>query len=160
MRMISLEDLKKIFLLQNLSETALEKILPITTHHEFKNGKAIFKAGDKADIFYMLKRGKVLLEVDISDMISLSLGSVKTGSSFGWSALTQDSKYTSHATCTEPCEVLSVSGIEFLDLLNNDHTIGYHIMEGVTKIIRKRLERRTAQFLMVMAKHPDIEKLL
>ena len=105
-------------------------------------------------------RGKVLLEVDISELIGISLGAVKTGFSFGWSALMPDSVYTSPAICSETCEIFSVPGNDFLNLINNDHTIGYYIMEGVSRIIRGRLKRRTDQFLMVMKKHPDIQKLL
>jgi len=158
--MVSIEDLKKIFLLNKLSDKDLEQILPITSLHKFREEEVVFKEGDKADTFYMLRRGKILLEVDISEIISMSLGSVKTGLSFGWSALMNDSSYTSHAICSEPCEVIAVSGEEFLTLLRKDHTVGYHVMEGVARIIGDRLERRTSQFLMVMKKHPDIQKLL
>ncbi len=158
--MVSIEDLKKIFLLQKLSNKDLEKILPITSLHELKENEVVFKEGDKADTFYMLKRGKVLLEVDISEFISMSLGAVKTGFSFGWSSLMPDSVYTSNGICAEPCEVIAVSGKEFLTHLRKDHAVGYHVMEGVARIIRDRLERRTSQFLMVMKKHPDIQKLL
>ena len=38
--------------------------------------------------------------------------------------------------------------------------MGYIIMEGVVKILKNRLERRTGQYLKVMSKHPDIQKLL
>ena len=158
--MVSSHDLKKINLLQNLSDEALEKILSITKHREFKDGEIIFKQGDPADALYLLKRGKVLLEVDISEIVSISLGSVKTGFSFGWSALMGGSNYTSHAICSEPCEVLTVPGKELQDLLEQDHTVGYHIMMGLAQIISSRLERRTDQFLKVMAKHPDIQKFL
>jgi CRP-like cAMP-binding protein len=158
--MVSIEDLKKIFLFKKLSDKDLEQILPITRLHEFKEEEVVFKEGDKADTFYILKRGKVLLEVDISEVISISLGAVKTGFSFGWSALMTDSVYTSSAICSETCEIFSMPGNDFLNLLNNDHTIGYYIMEGVSRIIRGRLKRRTDQFLMVISKHPDIQKLL
>ena len=158
--MVTLDDLKKIEILQELSDEALGKILPIVTRREFKDGETLFYEGEAADIFYMLKRGKVLLEVDISEIISLSLGAVKSGLSFGWSALTNNSKYTSHAICSEHCEVITVSGKELQDLLNQDHSAGYHIMMGLAQIIGRRLARRTDQFLKVMSKHPDIQKLL
>ena len=158
--MVTIEDFKKIDLLQHLSDDALQKILPLAKRLELNHGDVIFKEGEKADTFFLLKRGKVLLEVDISDIISISLGSVKPGFSFGWSALISDSTYTSGAICSEPCEVLTVPGNEFQDLLKQDHTVGYHIMMGLAQIIISRLARRTDQFLKVMAKHPDIQKVL
>jgi CRP-like cAMP-binding protein len=128
--------------------------------HQFKDREVVFEEGERADNFYMLKRGKILLEVEISEAIIISLGSIKSGYSFGWSALIPVSSYTSYAVCTEPCDVLSVPGNSFLSLLHQDHTMGYILMENVVKILKNRLERRTGQFLKVMSKHPDIQKLL
>jgi CRP/FNR family cyclic AMP-dependent transcriptional regulator len=56
--------------------------------------------------------------------------------------------------------VLAIPGKKFLDLLREDHTMGLRVMEFSAKILKNRLERRTAQFLKVMSKHPDIQKLL
>jgi CRP-like cAMP-binding protein len=158
--MVSLEDLKSIYLVQNLPDESLEKMLPLISRHEFTEREVIFEEGEKADNFYMLKRGKLLLEVEITEMMIISLGSIKSGYSFGWSALLPDSNYTSYAICSEPCEILSIHGDKFLELLNVDHTMGYQVMTGVVKILKMRLERRTGQFLKVMSKHPDIQKLL
>ena len=158
--MVSLEDLKKIYLLQNLTDEMIEKMLPITELSHFEEREVIFEEGQNAENFYMLKRGKILLEVEVSGMIIISLGSIKSGYSFGWSALLPDSNYTSYAVTSEPCEVLVISGNKFINFLNEDHTMGYLVMSDVFKILKNRLERRTGQFLKVMSKHPDIQKLL
>ncbi len=158
--MASIEDLKKIYVLQNLTDKMLERVLPMTHLLQFKEREVIFEEGEKADNFYMLKRGKILLEVEISETMIISLGSIKSGYSFGWSALLSGSSYTSYAVCTEPCEVLAVPGKKFIDLLNEDHTMGYGVMEFTAKILKNRLERRTGQFVKVMSKHPDIQRLL
>lgn len=158
--MVTIEDLRNIYLLQNLSDEMLGRMLPMVHAYQFKEREVIFEEGERADNFYMLKRGKILLEVEISEAIIISLGSIKSGYSFGWSALIPGSSYTSYAVCTEPCDVLSVPGNSFLGLLHQDHTMGYILMESVVKILKNRLERRTGQFLKVMSKHPDIQKLL
>ena len=158
--MVSLEDLRKIYLLQNLSDAMLERILPLVKEHHFNERDVVFNEGQKAEKFYMLKQGKLLLEVEVSEMIIISLGSIKSGYSFGWSALIPGSSHTSYAVCSEPCECYSVNGSSFLGVLQQDHTMGYILVEGVVKILKNRLERRTDQFLKVMAKHPDIQKLL
>ena len=160
--MVTVEDLKGINLLGGLTDQMLEKIPPITELHQFKEREVIFEEGAKADTFYLLKRGKILLQVELTEMIIISLGSIKSGYSFGWSALLpgSGSSYTSYAVCAEPCEVLTMPGDRFLDLLNNDHTMGYRVMDAMAKILKNRLERRTEQFLKVMSKHPDIQKLL
>ena len=158
--MVSMEDIKAISLVANLTDQIREKMRPITELRQFKEREVIYEEGERAENFYMLKRGKILLEVEVSKQIIISLGSIKSGYSLGWSALIPDSKHTSYAVCTEPCDVLMIPGRKFLDLLNEDHSMGFVFMEGVMKILKNRLDRRTGQFLKVMTKHPDIQKLL
>jgi len=158
--MVSMEDIKKIYLMDDLKDQMLERICPITEQRHYKEREVIFEEGDKAENFYMLKRGKILLEVEVSQMIIISLGSIKSGYSFGWSALIPGSNHTSYAICTEPSEVLYAPGDQFVSLLHEDYTMGFIIMEAVMKILKGRLNRRTGQFLKVMTKHPDIQKLL
>ena len=157
--MISFEDLKRIYLLENLNDSMLGKMLPFIQLHLFGERAVIFKEGQKAEDFYMLLKGKMLLEVEVSETINISVGSVKPGYSFGWSALFPGSSYTSYAVCVEPCEVFSIPGDRFLNLFEGDHTMGYRVMEGIVNIFKHRFERRTTQFLDAMRAHPDIQKL-
>lgn len=158
--MVTKDDLKGIYLLDRLTDEMLELIPPIATLHQFEEGDVIYEEGDPANDFLMLKRGKILLQVELAEMIIISLGSIKTGYSFGWSALLPGSTYTSYAICSEPCEVISLPGRGFLKILNDDHTMGYRVMDATMRVLKNRLERRTGQFLKVMSKHPDIQKLL
>lgn len=158
--MVPIEALRGIYILENLTDEMLEKIRPLIEPLQFKEREVVFEEGQKAENFFILKRGKILLEVEISEMIIISLGSIKSGYSFGWSALLSGPSHTSYAVCTEPCEVLATPGRKFLELLHEDDAMGSRVMEFVAKILKNRLERRTEQFLKVMSKHPDIQKLL
>ena len=159
--MISIEDLKRIIFLQRLTNRMLEKLTPHVQLRHFEERDVIFEEGERANAFYMLKRGKILLEVDLAKDVIISLGTVKTGFSFGWSALLEaESSYTSYAVCVEPCEIYSIPGYKFREILDQDHHMGYLVTQGVVRIMKNRLERRTGQFLKVMSKHPDIQKLL
>ena len=92
--MVSIEDLRKMYWLSNLSNRMLEKITPHVELSHYQERDLIFEEGDRAEYFYMVKRGKILLEVELSKDIIISLGSVKTGFSLGWSALLKKSNYT------------------------------------------------------------------
>ncbi len=158
--MFSTEELKGIYLLADLNEQMLEKFLPFFQSLQFNEGDIIFEEGEKAENFYCLKRGKILLEVEISETITISLGSIKPGYSFGWSALLPGSFHTTYAVCAEPYEVLAIPEDKFLDLLEGDRDMGYRVMKFVSMTLKGRLEKRTGQFLKVMSKHPDIQRLL
>jgi CRP-like cAMP-binding protein len=157
--MVSREDLKRILVLRYLSDEMLDKIIPIVDILYFDEREVIFKEGDKGIRFYLLKRGKVVLEKRISDKLSFSAGSVKPGYSFGWSAMLEEGEYTLNAIAAEPCEVFSVSGEKIKKLLNEDHSMGYILNQGLLRVLKKRLDHRTEQFIRVLTQHPDIKSL-
>ena len=157
--MVSFEDLKRVYLFENLPDSMLGKMLPFIQLHLFGERAVIFKEGQEAEDFYILLKGKMLLEVEVSETINISVGSIKPGYSFGWSALFPGSSYTSCAICVEPCEVISIPGDRFLDLLEGDTAMGYRVMAGIVNIFKSRFDRRTTQFLDAIRAHPDIQKL-
>ena len=157
--MVSFEDLKKISILGNLTDQMLEKMQSMAQLHLFGDRAVVFREGQEAEYFFTLLKGKLLLEVEASETIMISLGAVKPGYSFGWAALLPESAYTSYAICVEPCEVVAVPGDKFLHILEEDHNIGYRVMENVVEILKRRLDRRTGQFLEAIKNHPDIQKL-
>ena len=106
--MIAFDDLRKILVLENMSNGMMGKMVPLLQMRVFSERDIVFQQGDDADLFYMLKEGKVLLEVDASESISVSLGAMKAGFSFGWSSLFPGSTYTSTAVCVEPSEVIAI----------------------------------------------------
>ncbi|KPK31465.1 MAG: hypothetical protein AMK69_00295 [Nitrospira bacterium SG8_3] len=158
--MVSIEDLRRVMLLQDLTGPMLEKLLPMVQAEAFGEREIIYEAGNAADHFYSLKRGKVLLEAEVAPPIIISLGAIKPGYSFGWSALLPSASHTSYAVSAEPSEIFVMPGARFLALLDQDHTMGYLVMQKMGRILENRLERRTAQFLNVITRHPEIATLL
>lgn len=153
--MASVSELKQIYLLQNLESQMLESLVPLAQKKQYEEKDIIFEEGQAAENFFMLLSGKVLLKVDISAAITISLGAVKPGYSFGWSSLL-GLEYTSQAACAEPCEVLVLKGTAFKEVLDRDHTMGYQVMEGVVRILENRLKRRTEQFIKTLRKQMEI----
>jgi len=158
--MVTIKDLKAIVILGFLTDDMIDKILPITESLKFDEGEVVFREGESAEIFYMVRRGKILLEQRISEKITISMGTVKPGYAFGWSAMLGGTTYTSDAVCAERSDIFSINGIELTRLLDKDHSMGYMMTQRVLRIIKKRLEIRTEQFLRAIKDHPDIQHLV
>ena len=158
--MVSTEDLRGLALFEDLTDQMLEEVLPMVKAEYYAERQMVYEPGDAANHFYSLKRGKVLLEAELAPTFILSVGAIKPGYSFGWSALLPSASHTSYAVCAELSEIFVLPRHEFMALLNRDHTMGYLCMQKATKILENRLERRTAQFLKVISKHPEIGLLL
>jgi len=156
----SIEQLKRIRLYEDLTDGMLEQLLPLAQEQAFAEREIIYEPGSEANHFYSLSTGKVLLQTELASALIISLGAIKQGYSFGWSSLLPGPAHTSLAVCMEPCEVLVMPGDKFKALLDQDHTMGFLIMQKAATILENRLERRTTQFVKSIAKHPDIATLL
>jgi CRP-like cAMP-binding protein len=157
--MVSKEELKQIAILSYLTDEMLDKMLPIIDVLRFDEQEIIFREGDFADRFFMVKRGKVLLELRVSDKATVSVGSVKPGFSFGWSAMLDSGAYTTDAVCAEATELYSARREKILNLFNNDHSMGYVMTQRLIRIMKKRLDIRTEQFIRLIKNHPDMQHL-
>ncbi|MFH2128978.1 MAG: Crp/Fnr family transcriptional regulator [bacterium] len=157
--MIPKEELRKIIVLEHLTDEMLEKITPAIQLLRIKEQEMVFEEGSEARRFYMLKSGKILLEKRISSQVTVSLGAIKPGFSFGWSAMFGE-PYSFLAISSEESEIFTIEAESILTLLNNDHSMGFQIMRSLTRMLKNRMNRIEEQFLRAIREHPDIESLL
>jgi CRP-like cAMP-binding protein len=88
--MVTQDDLKQIVMLTYLTDPMREALAGITESLRYGKGKVIFRENQPAERFFMLRSGYVLLEQKISDKVTVFMGSIKPGYSFGWSAMLED----------------------------------------------------------------------
>jgi len=158
--MIEVQDLKQFVMLGYLSDEMLNKLISIIDILGFDENEMVFKQGEKADRLFFLNKGKVLLEHQISDKITVSMSAVKPGFSFGWSAILDNTFYSSNAICSEPCQVYSFRESKLKRVMEEDHSLGFIICQRLLYVIKKRYDVRTEQFAKTIKFHPDITKLL
>ena len=157
--MVTIEDLKEIIIMTHLESDMLARVCAVVDVLSFHDQEVIFRQGDVADRFYMVKRGKVLLEQAMADLITVSVGSIKAGYSFGWSTMIEEGRYTTDAICTEPCEIFSIRGSQLRNLCAQDPHMGFLLSQRLLMILKKRYDHRTEQFLKVIQHHPDMKGL-
>ena len=158
--MISREDLKQIVMLGYLTDEMLDKLIPITDLLHFKKDEYIFRQGDRADRLYMLQQGKVLLEHKITEEVTVSVSAIKPGLSFGWSAMLDEELFTTDAICAEDCRVFSFREEKIKTLFQKDHSLAFIMSQRLLRIIKKRYDIRTEQFLKTIRHHPEISRFL
>jgi len=157
--MIPKEDLQKIIIMETLTDNMLEKIAPAIQLVQVGDQETIFEEGKKADRFYMLKSGKILLEKQISSNVTVSLGAIKPGYSFGWSAIFGE-PYSSLAVSAEESEIFTIEADTIVSVLESDHSMGFLVMGSLTRMMKNRMTRIEERFLRAIREHPDIDSLL
>jgi CRP-like cAMP-binding protein len=152
-------DLSQIVMIAHLTDDMQARLAQIVDVLKFEKDEILFREGEPADRFYMLRSGNVLLEQRISDKVTACVGSVKPGFSFGWSAMVDNGVYTTEAVCIEPSEIYSFKRDKINSLFEQDPKMGYLMYQRLLEIIKKRLDYRTGQFRQAIEDHPDMQNL-
>ncbi len=155
--MITLETLKEFTLFSGLSNGALSKIIPLCQERSLSKGSVIFTSGGFAHDIYLLKTGKVDIQIEfkIYDYeILTTIYMVERGEIFGWSALVPPHRLTASARCEKDSEVITINGKKLLELFDQDKEMGYFVMKHLSAVISSRLAATT------IALRHEIQKLI
>ena len=155
--MLTKDDLKRIIMLTHLTDSMLDRLAAIVDVLKFDEEEFIFRAGEPAGRFYMLRSGQVLLEQQIADHVTACVAAIKPGFSFGWSAMLENADHTVDAVCSAPSEVFSFKSSKIYVLFEQDPEMGLRMYQRLMVIIKKRLDIRTEQFRQAIKNHPDMQ---
>jgi CRP/FNR family transcriptional regulator len=158
--MLTRDDLKEMKTFVRMSDAMVDSLIPLAEIRTYRVGEIIFRDGDPSQRFFSLKSGKVLLEKKLSDVMTVSVGSVKPGQSFGWSSFIEGGAYTLDAICTDDCEVVGFSKDKLLKLMDLDSKLAHVLTQNLLTIVKNRLDRRTDQLMRVIKNHPDMLGLI
>lgn len=155
--MISTDDLKDVGLFGGLGEGELAEIAKLCRERIYEDGSVIFTIGGSATDVYLLKNGKVEIQIEfkIYDYeIVASIYTVGKGEVFGWSALVPPHRLTASARSVGRADVIMINGKEFMELLEKDRGIGYVVMKNLSALISSRLASTS------IALRREIQKLI
>lgn len=155
--MVSAEVLKSFNLFAGLDETELPQIAKLCQERTYEEGAVIFSAGGWATDIYLLKLGKVAIQIElvIYDLeIRAVVYIVGKGEIFGWSALVPPHRLTASARCQEKADIITINGADLMELLQKNSSIGYVVMKNLSQVISSRLASTT------IALRHEIQRLL
>lgn len=96
----------------------------------------IYIIGEPAKTLYVLIDGTVRFAISYGTRNAVAGNVLHRGQVFGWAALTPTSNVRiATASCLTPCSVLAVDGDSLLQLMEQDHTLGYRLMNQLNILI-------------------------
>ncbi|MCK5235336.1 MAG: cyclic nucleotide-binding domain-containing protein [Deltaproteobacteria bacterium] len=146
--MIDSKWLGKVEFFKDLAEKEIKDISKLSEVVELKAGEVVFTEGDTAKGLYVLKSGKVSIEMSVSGEDRMSLYTVtKEGETFGWSALVEPFDMTASARCVEDSVLVVVSGEKLREYIQEDFHAGYLIMKRIARMMSRRVKTTRIQLL-------------
>ena len=129
-----LEFLADISQFEDLSNEELNLFLPFLHLRSYKQNEIVFFSGDPSQAFYILKKGKVSLAIDIKDR-SEELLVVGSGMAFGDNSFLEGTKrlYNSKIV-SESAEIYVLPHINLMEVLNSHPEVKGKVFYNIMKL--------------------------
>ncbi len=134
-------------LFASLSPSALERISTFTSHVAFQPGDIILSEGGTAEVFYLLRRGKVALSAHAPGKGHLLVQTLGPGETLGLSWLFPPFLWQFDARAVELVEALAIDGPGLRDKLEGDPGLGYELLKRFTPVVLERLQQTRLRLL-------------
>jgi CRP/FNR family transcriptional regulator, cyclic AMP receptor protein len=119
----------------------------------FEAGQYLFHEGDPADQFYLLRHGKVALQVAGPGRGAVTFRTLGPGETVGLSWLIPPYRWTYDAKALELTRSIAIDASCLRQKCEADHDLGYEMMKRFMPVLLERLEATRMQILDVYGTH-------
>lgn len=131
----------------DLAPSYFELIVGCGSNKVYKTDSYVFREGDNADRFFVIRRGRVRLQITHSSRGSITIATIGPGEVFSWSWLFPPYQWYFDARVIEEVHAVVLDGVCLREKIETDSKLGYELMRRFAQIIRKRLQATRLQLL-------------
>ena len=135
--------------LANLPARHVESVAGCASNVRFEAGNFIFHEGEDADRFYLIREGKVALQVCSDRRGPLNILTLGEGDILGWSWLFPPYRWKFSARTIDPTRAFAIDGQSLRGEAEQDPALGYELLKRFAHVCETRLETMRLQFLNV-----------
>jgi CRP-like cAMP-binding protein len=122
-------------------------------NHLFNAGQYLFREGEPANEFFLIRHGRVALEIVAPGQTPIVIATVGEGETVGASWLVPPYRWTFDARAVELTRAIGIDATCLRGKCEADHHLGYEMMKRFLPILVKRLHATRLQILDVYGKH-------
>jgi CRP/FNR family transcriptional regulator, cyclic AMP receptor protein len=115
----------------------------------FEAGQALFREGEAADELYLLRQGRVALQISAPGRGTITIQTLGEGEIVGLSWLLPPYRWTNDAKALELVRAIGIDGACLRRKCEADHDLGYELMKRVLPVLVQRLQATRLQMLDV-----------
>lgn len=129
-----------------LGQDTLALAAGCATNVHFRPGELLFREGDPADVFYVLRHGRVAIQMrtPTEDVV---LDTAHDGDVVGWSWLVPPYRWTFDARATEDTSAIAFDGSCLRQKCESDATLGFALLQRVVLVMSARLHSARVRLL-------------
>jgi len=137
--------------LSSLSSKARSQMFSLAENVAYEEGDVVFRQGDPSRYLYVVKAGRVAIEIHLPSKGSRRIQTVGPGDVFSWSALIKPYTETASARATHPTEVWRIKREILISTCRKDCAFGFELYRALACAISARLMATRLQLLDVFA---------
>ncbi|HUH07920.1 MAG TPA: cyclic nucleotide-binding domain-containing protein [Egibacteraceae bacterium] len=130
-----------------LDEAALEFIAGCGANVRFAAGDYVFRQGEPADEFYVIRAGRVAVEIASPDRGPLVIDTVGEGETLGVSWLFPPYRCQFDARAVELTRAVSLDAVCLRAKCEEDPRLGFALMQRVAGVMRQRMQSARIRLL-------------
>lgn len=142
--------------LAGLSHTQLVLLSDCAFAGHFEKGETIIKEGEHAQHFFLIEKGKVILESGEGFGETVVVETIGPGDLLGWSWMFPPYIWHFTARAVEPTGVIFFNGTILRQYCERDHSLGYELHKRMSAVMARRLQAARKKMLTI---HAHGEKL-
>lgn len=141
--------LKSVSIFNGLEDSLLRQLSGQLKEAKFAAAAQIFKEGMKADAFYIVDSGEVVISKDLGPGNEKILAVLSSGSVFGEMAFFSDSPRTAKAAARTDSKLWKIERSDFLGFIEKEPKAGLRVLEGLLQVSMERLEQTSRELATV-----------
>jgi CRP/FNR family transcriptional regulator, cyclic AMP receptor protein len=134
---------------EGLDADQLALIAGCATNVVFDAGERIFREGDEADAFYLVRHGLVALDTYVPNRGQLTIETVGPGEIVGWSWLVPPYRWHFTGRAVEPVRAVHFDGACLRQKCDDDNHLGYELLMRFSNVLVSRLQATRMQLMDV-----------
>lgn len=134
---------------QGLQPEYLSLIGGCASNVQFQPGEQIFREGQEAHRFFLVRYGRAALEIFAPDRGAINIQTVQEGDVLGWSWLIPPFRWRYDARAVELVRAFAFDGACLRGKCDTDPALGYELMQRFAQLIARRLHSTQLQLIDV-----------
>lgn len=125
--------------LEGLSSAHLDQLASFAVTTRFTTQQRVFKSDTAADSFYIVRDGKVGVEIPAVAGEPLRIQTLGNDGVLGWSWLIPPYRWSFDARALAPSDIITVDGARLRQLCETDQVLGYQLLKRFAVLMAERL---------------------
>jgi CRP/FNR family cyclic AMP-dependent transcriptional regulator len=138
---------------KDLDARHLDLIVGCASNVRFDAGQFIFRQGEEADQFYLIREGLVALEIFVPGRGAVTVQTMGEGEVLGWSWLVPPYRWMFDAHTTELTRAIALDGKCLRNKSEQDHDLGYQLLKRFSMVVQGNLDAARLQILNIYEAH-------